>query len=92
MARLLQLLRHARGQALLAGGRAELRSAAAPAQPLLLRLSRWPLPPGFASAAEPPDDAMPPGAPAQSDSEEDAEGALVCLLSGRASPCSIRVC
>ena len=91
MARLLQLLRHARGQALLACGRAELRSAAAPAQPLLARLSRWPVPPGFASAAEPPDDAKPPGAQAQSDSEEDGEGALLCLLSGRASPRSVCV-
>ena len=72
---LLQLLRHARGQALLACGRAELRSAPAPAQPLLLRLSPWPCTHGFASGAEPPDDAKPPGALAQSDSEEDAEGA-----------------
>ena len=92
MARLLQLLRHARGQALLACGRAELRSAAAPAQPLLVRLSRWPVAPGFASAAEPPDDAKPPGAQAHSDSEEDAEGALFCLLSWRASQCSMCVC
>lgn len=76
MARLLQLLRHAHGQALLGSGRAELRSALGPAQPLLLRLSPWPFTPGFASAAEPPDDTKPPAALGQSDSEEDAEGAL----------------
>ena len=97
MARLVQLLRHARGQALLASGRAELRSAVAPAgcagaAALLSRLSRLPFTPGFASAAEPPDDTNPPAALGQSDSEEDAEGALCYVHKRRASACSTCVC
>ena len=92
MAGLLQLLRHARGQALLASARAEMRSTAGPAQALVLGLRRWPFTPGFASSAEPPDDRKPPAALAHSDSEEDAEGALSGLLIQTASACSICAC